>query len=120
MTEAVLDLCDQSRGMFTRIFSAPTGMTVDLTDLQTLLCTVNFTQIPTEWEKVIDFNTVQLKVKIYCYKYLKTEFLIFFLKIRFMKKLSLSQCSNRNENKMIKFTANFEINIQNYELYTLN
>lgn len=37
-----------------------------------------------------------------------------------MKKLSLCQCSNRNENKMIKFTANFEINIQNYELYTLN
>lgn len=120
MTEAVLDLCDQSRGMFTRIFSAPAGVTVDLTDLQTRLCTVNFTQIPTEWEKVIDFNTVQLKVKIYFYKYLKTEFLIFFLKIRFMKKLSLSQCSNRNENKMIKFTANFEINIQNYELYTLN
>lgn len=118
MTEAVLDLCDQSRGMFTRIFSAPAGVTVDLTDLQTRLCTVNFTQIPTEWEKVIDFNTVQLKVKIYCYKYF--EFLIFFLKIRFMKKLSLSQCSNRNENKMIKFTANFEINIQNYELYTLN
>lgn len=120
MTEAVLDLCDQSRGMFTRIFSAPAGMTVDLTDLQTRLCTVNFTQILTEWEKVIDFNTVQLKVKIYCYKYLKTEFLIFFLKIRFMKKLSLSQCSNRNENKMIKFTANFEINIQNYELYKQN
>lgn len=89
MTEAVLDLCDQSRGMFTRIFSAPAGMSVDLTDLQTRLCTVNFTQILTEWEKVIDFNTVQLKVKIYCYKYLKNEFLIFFQKIRFMKKKCL-------------------------------
>lgn len=34
--------------------------------------------------------------------------------------MSFCPCSNRNKNKMIKFTANFEINIQNYELYKQN
>ncbi|XP_061191991.1 uncharacterized protein LOC133200204 [Saccostrea echinata] len=62
MTEALLDLCDPSRGMFTQIFTVPAGVMANRTDLQRRLCTVNLTQLATEWEDIIDLHTVKLMV----------------------------------------------------------
>jgi hypothetical protein len=64
MSEALMDLCDPSRKMFSQIFVAPPGVKVNLTDLQKRLCSINLTQLVTEWEKIIDLHTLQLKVGI--------------------------------------------------------
>ncbi|XP_056019725.1 uncharacterized protein LOC125668687 isoform X2 [Ostrea edulis] len=63
MSEALLDLCDPSRKMFRQIFVVPSGVSVNLTDLQVRLCAINLTQLATEWEDIIDLHTLQLKME---------------------------------------------------------
>ncbi|XP_078319098.1 uncharacterized protein LOC111121791 isoform X3 [Crassostrea virginica] len=62
LTEAMFDLCDTSRGMFPKIFTAPAGVRVDLKDLQNRVCGVNFTQLVSEWENIIDLSAIQHKL----------------------------------------------------------
>ena len=59
----MFDLCDTSRGMFPKIFTAPAGVRVDLKDLQNRVCGVNFTQLVSEWENIIDLSAIQHKVQ---------------------------------------------------------